>query len=572
MPDGRTKEIRDLWRLLTPRRRSQFVLLVLLMVVTSVFEMVSIGMVLPFLGALASPEQWYAAPAVRPLVEAMGIRAPAGLAMPLTVLFCAAAVLAGVTRFALVWATARISYGAGADLSNAVYERTLYQPYAVHVARNSSETISGIINRTSAVVHGAYLPLATLLGSGFLIVSIVGTLMAIDVVTALSAFIGFGVLYAGFTRLTQRTLERNGAIIAARQSEVLKALQEGIGGIRDVLIDGTQQVYCDVYRRADLSMRRAEATNTFIGWGPKFAMEALGMVLIAALAWTFQGSAGGLGSAIPVLGAIALGAQRLMPALQQAYLSWNGLVASRASIQETLRLLGQPMPRHAGSPNPPPIPFEREIEFRDVGFRYTPEGPWVFRHLDLRIPRGSRIGFKGITGSGKSTLIDLFMGLLQPSEGMVLIDGEPLGEETLRAWQVRIAHVPQAIYLADTSVAENIAFGVPRDRIDMTRVREAARQARIAEDIETWQGGYEARVGERGGRLSGGQRQRIGIARALYKQASVLVFDEATSALDGDTEESVMRSIEGLGHALTLLIVAHRLSTLRTCDRVVEVA
>jgi ATP-binding cassette subfamily B protein len=261
-----------------------------------------------------------------------------------------------------------------------------------------------------------------------------------------------------------------------------------------------------------------------------------------------------------------------MPALQQGYSAWSNLVGSEASLRETLRLLDQPLPDHAGRANPEPMPFEREIELRDLGFRYSPTTPWVLRHLDLRIPRGSRVGFKGTTGSGKSTLIDVVMGLLEPTEGVLLVDGQPIDDGNRRAWQVRIAHVPQTIFLADTTIAENVAFGVPGGQVDMEKVREAARRAHIAADIESWPAGYATRVGERGVRLSGGQRQRIGIARALYKKASVIIFDEATSALDSDTEESVMRSIEGLGADLTLLIVAHRLSTLQGCDRIVEVA
>jgi ATP-binding cassette, subfamily B, bacterial PglK len=566
------RSIARLWRLLPAHRRGQFALLVVLMLLASLAEMVSIGAVMPFLGMLAAPERWFEMPAVHSVALAFGLTSPDELVVPVTVLFCAAAVTAGVTRLALLWATNRVSYGAGADLGIEIYERTLYQPYASHLSRNSSEVISGIVSKTGNVVQGAFLPVATLIGSSLLMVSIVGTLLAIDSLTALAALLGFGVLYAVISLVTRARLARNGELITVRQTEVMKCLQEGLGGIRDVLLDGSQRVYCDVYRRADLSMRRAEGSNSFILQSPKFGMEALGMVLIAGLAFTFRRAPGGLSSAIPVLGAIALGAQRLMPALQQAYWAWSSLIGSEASLRDTMRLLDQELPAHAGKPNPAPMPFEREIELRDLGFRYGPAAPWVLRHLDLRIPRGSRVGFKGTTGSGKSTLIDLVMGLLDPTEGALLVDGQPIDDANRRAWQVRIAHVPQSIFLADTSIAENIAFGVPGSRIDMEKVREAARQAHIAADIESWPEGFSTRVGERGVRLSGGQRQRIGIARALYKRASVIIFDEATSALDSDTEESVMRSIDGLGQDLTLLIVAHRLSTLRGCDRIVEVA
>jgi ABC-type multidrug transport system fused ATPase/permease subunit len=566
------RSILRLWSLLSPRRRSQFVLLVVVMLIASLAEMLSIGSVLPFLGVLASPERWYGLPAARPFIQALGLSSPDELVLPATLLFCIAAVAAGMTRLTLLWATTRVSYGAGADLSIDIYRRTLYQPYAVHVARNSSEVISGIVSKTATVVQGAFLPVATLLGSTLLIVSIVGTLMAIDSVTAVSALLGFGLLYAVISRVTQRRLARNGELINVRQTEVMKCLQEGLGGIRDILIDGSQQAYCDIYQRADLSMRKAEGSNSFIIQSPKFGMEALGMVLIAGLAWTFRRAPGGLASAIPVLGAIALGAQRLMPALQQGYSAWSNLVGSEASLRDTLLLLDQPLPDHAGKPNPEPIPFDHDIEMRDVGFRYSSEGPWVFRHLDLRISKGSRVGFKGTTGSGKSTLIDLVMGLLEPTEGLLLVDGQPITAENRRSWQVRIAHVPQSIFLADSSIAENIAFGVPREQIDEDSVHAAARQAQIANDIVSWPKQYETRVGERGVRLSGGQRQRIGIARALYKQATVIIFDEATSALDNDTEQTVMESIEGLGGDLTLLIIAHRLTTLRNCDHIVEVA
>jgi ATP-binding cassette subfamily B protein len=541
------------------------------MAAASVAEIASIGAVLPFLGVLAAPDRWFRMPVLRPLVQIAGARAPDQLILPFTILFCIGAVLAGVTRLVLLWATTRVSFGAGADLSIEIYRRTLYQPYAVHVARNTSEVISAIVHQTVSVIQGAFLPAATLLGSSILVVSIVGTLLVIDPSTAVAALLGVGLLYGVTSRLTDNRLRRNGAVIAARQAEVMKSLQEGLGGIRDVLIDGSQQVYCDVYRRADASMRTAEGNNASIAQSPKFVMEAIGMVLIAGLAWTFRRAPGGISTAIPILGAFALGAQRLMPPLHQAYASWVSIVGSEASLQHVLELLAQPLPAHAGQANPAPIPFDRAIELRDIGFRYGPDLPWVLRHFNLAIPKGSRIGLKGTTGSGKSTLTDLVMGLLDPTEGAVIVDGQPLSDANRRSWQVRVAHVPQTIFLADTTIAANIAFGIPGEHIDMERVREAARQAQIADEIASWPEQYETRVGERGIRLSGGQRQRIGIARALYKRASVIVFDEATSALDNETEQSVIASIEALGRDVTLLMIAHRLTTLRSCDAVVDV-
>ena len=246
------------------------------------------------------------------------------------------------------------------------------------------------------------------------------------------------------------------------------------------------------------------------------------------------------------------------------------MVSCQASLAETLALLDQPLPPEATQPAPAPLIFQHHIRFDDVRFRYSDDSPWVLKGLCHTIPKGSRVGFVGATGSGKSTALDILMGLLHPSVGTLLVDDRAVTGGRLRAWQRTIAHVPQSIYLADTTLAENIAFGVTPADIDIDRVRQAARQAQIAEFIESRPQGYDALIGERGVRLSGGQRQRIGIARALYKQASVLVFDEATSALDNATEQSVMEAIDGLARDLTVLLIAHRLTTVRHCDIIVE--
>jgi ATP-binding cassette subfamily B protein len=294
------------------------------------------------------------------------------------------------------------------------------------------------------------------------------------------------------------------------------------------------------------------------------------MVLIAALAYFLSLRAGGIATALPVLGALALGAQRLLPTLQQIYNAWASIAGSHASLIDTIALLDQPLPTELLQPAPAPLRLKDDIRFDAVRFRYTSEGPWVLDGVNLTISKGTRVGFVGSTGSGKSTSLDILMGLLMPTEGELLVDGQPISGNRLRAWQPSIAHVPQSIFLSDTTLAENIAFGVPREAIDLDRVQQAARQAQIADFIESSPKGYQAYVGERGIRLSGGQRQRIGIARALYKQASVLVFDEATSALDNSTEQSVMDAIEGLNRNLTILMIAHRLTTVKRCDMIVE--
>ena len=541
-----------------------------LMLISAFAEVVSLGAVLPFIGILIAPEQVFNHPVVSNLAQDWGITSADQLMLPLTIVFALAALAAGGIRMSLIWASTRLAYACGADLSIEAYRRTLYQPYRVHVARSSSEVISGITMKVNNVIFQVLMPLFILISSTVLMLSITAALIVIKPIVALVVTGGFGASYGLITWLSKRRLHRNSQRIAFEQTQVVKALQEGLGGIRDVLLDGTQPAYCNIYRDADVALRHAQASNSFLASTPRYLLEAMGMVLISALAYALSRQPGGVASALPVLAALALGAQRVLPALQQSYNSWITVAGCEASLSDMLDLLDQPLPEDVLHCMPAPLPFQFSIRFVDVNFRYSNQAPLVLNGFNLVIPKGARVGFVGSTGSGKSTTLDLLMGLLMPTGGQLLVDDQPITGSRVRAWQQSIAHVPQSIYLADNTMAENIAFGVPRADIDMTRVKLAARQANIAEFIEGRPDAYDAFVGERGIRLSGGQRQRIGIARALYKQASVLVFDEATSALDNATEQSVMEAIEGLNRDLTILMIAHRLTTVRRCDIIVE--
>jgi ATP-binding cassette subfamily B protein len=566
-----SKLLVDLWRHITKRRKWQLLLLLMLMLISAFSEVISLGAILPFIGVLTAPDRVFNQPGVREMVEMFGVTEPHQLVLPLALAFAIAALIAGVIRLVLLWVSTRLAFAIGTELSREVYRRMLYQPYQFHVARNSSELISVLTSKTQNSVS-VLVFLLTLASSTVLLVSIVIALMVIDPLVVASAAAGLGLSYALITLWTRRELIANSEQVARESAKIVQALQEGLGGIRDVLLNGTQQVYCDIFNRSDWLLRRSQGNIYITSYSPRPAMEAVGMVLIAGLAYALSRQTGELGAALPVLGALALGTQRLLPALQTIYNSWVSIVGYQSSLFDVIELLNQPLPDDALSPAPPPLQFKDTIRFDSVRFRYLDQGPWVLNDINLTISKGSRVGFVGGTGGGKSTTIDLLMGLLQPTEGRILVDGLPISGERLRAWKRSIAHVPQSIFLADTTMAENIALGVPKADIDMGKVKQAARQAQIADFIESQAVGYDAFVGERGIRLSGGQRQRIGIARALYKDASVLVFDEATSSLDNQTEQAVMNSIEGLHRDLTILIIAHRLTTVHRCDVIVELA
>jgi ABC-type multidrug transport system fused ATPase/permease subunit len=559
-----------LWFHLGGRRQWQFIALLGLTFVAAFAEVVSLGSVLPFLSILIDPDKVMNYPLLVKYLPALGISTANQLALPLTIGFIFFALVAGCIRLLLLWANTKFAFSCGADLSSQVYKKTLYQPYHVHISRNTSEVVSGIVNKINSVVNQVILPALALLSSIVLMVAITCTLIFINPLVAISAILAFGLSYYFITRISRGRLRKNSARISYEETQVIKALQEGLGGIRDVLLDGTQAIYCSIFQRADIPLRRALGNNSFIGGSPRFIMEAFGMSLIAILAYWLGQEPGGIVLALPVLGALALGAQRLLPAMQQGYSAWATIMGSKASLVETIYLLDQTLSEDLFEVASTPLPFKSSISFNEVYFRYSDEDTWVLHNLNLLIPKGSRVGIIGTTGSGKSTTIDLLMGLLSPSKGIIAIDSSPCVGSQLKSWQKTIAHVPQMIYLADTSIAENIAFGVPKNLIDMDRILLAASQAHISGFIESLSEGYDTNVGERGVRLSGGQRQRIGIARALYKRAKVLIFDEATSALDTETELSVMESIDSLNRGLTIIIVAHRITTLSRCDKIVE--
>jgi len=381
---------------------------------------------------------------------------------------------------------------------------------------------------------------------------------------ALGAAVVVGGAYGLIIVKTREALHRNGRWASELSVQSVKAIQEGLGGIRDVLIDRTQPVFESAYRQANKALLQAQGSNGFIAMAPRFLVEPIAMCAIAALAVGTASDSTHLQRVLPLLGAFALGANRLLPALQQCFVSLAAIRGNQVSLNKVIHALCQPIKPEQLLASAQKLKLKNELRFEDVWFTYPSDEPtWILKGVDFRIKANTTVAFIGASGSGKSTTADLILGLLQPQRGQITVDGLPLVGEQLRSWQSSIAHVPQQIYLSDATIAENIAFGVPREQIDKDRVQQSAKLAQIADFIEQQPQAYQLMVGERGVRLSGGQRQRIGIARALYKQASVIVFDEATSALDNTTEKEVMAAIEGLSHHLTIILIAHRLSTIQ---------
>ncbi len=569
--EGIPRLILRLWFHLSSTRKRQLALSVALMIVGALFDVVSLGAVLPFIAVLVEPDRALEYRLVADFASRFGIEAAVDLVIPLAFGFALVATIAGVARLASVWVMTRVTNAVACDLAVDAYWKTLNQPYEVHINRNSNEVMSGVLVKVEAVSSSVVRSVQVLCGSVLTIGLITAALIAIDPVAARGVITGLGCSYAFVGWLARRRLDRNSVIVARTRTDTFRAVQEGLGGIRDVLLDGSQEYFVRSFRQINHGYRRAAGSNAIISTSPRFVMESLAMVVIAILAVMFSRGPGGVANSLPLLGAFALGGQRMLPAVQQGFFAWSNMTGSRAMVIEAIEFLDQPVDSSAAEPVSP-LEFDEEIRLDQVSFRYRGGSEDVLRDVDLVIPRGARIGIVGKTGSGKSTLLDLLMGLLEPTGGTVLIDGVPLDTLDRRRWMRTVAHVPQHVFLSDQSFAENIAFGSFEGRIDDVRVRDAARRARIEVFIEGRPLGFKELIGERGVRLSGGQRQRIGLARAFYRRADVLILDEATSALDTTTENDIIAGLSEVERDTTVIQVAHRLSTVELCDQIVELA
>lgn len=566
------KLVLQLWGFINPRRRLQLVLMIVLTILSSFAEIFSIGAVIPFLSALTNPTKILENSSFGTLLSSAGISTAQELILVLTLVFSISVLAAGFLRLLLLWGNAKLSFYIGAELSAEIYRRCLYQPYIQQINRNSSEVVTAILSKLDGVIFGVISPIQTLISSIVILFAILTTLLFISPGISLAIFGAVGGVYLVISLLMRKQLILNSSRAASEANKITKSLQESLGGIRDILLDGAQEVYCTPFKKSAFILRKSQGSSFFIGQSPRLIMEMLGMVAIAVAAYKMTGGDSGLLGAVPILGALALAAQRLLPTFQQLYSSWASLRSNNSHLQDVLDLLNIKIPNHASKYDPDVIlNFQTSIRLNNVSYSYGSDSKIALNKINLIIKKGEKIGIIGLTGSGKSTLLDLLMGLLEPTEGDIFIDTSRLDAKNYVYWQKRLAHVPQSIFLSDSSVAQNIAFGVPAEEIDFHLVKAAADKAQISSEIESWDHGYHAVIGERGVRLSGGQRQRIGVARALYKKADVIILDEATSALDYKTEEKVIHAIEDSSDQATIFMIAHRLSTLRNCDRIIEV-
>lgn len=558
---------RLIWGILNRRERMAFAALMVMVLVMSIFEMIGVAAILPFLQVLAEPETVQDTAVLAWAWDRFGFTEHLDFAIALGLVVFGVVCFGLAFRAVTTWALIRFSLMRGYSISARLLAGYLHQPYDWFLSRNSAELGRAVLNEVDAVIRYSLLPGLIFLASCIVALCITALLFAVDPFIAVGAFVllvgAYGLVYS----LLRGILKRVGEERILADDARFRIAQEATGGIKDVKALRLEEAFVARFRVPAHASARAQTTGLVVGDLPRFVLEGVAfggvILLILGLLITRGGS---IETLLPTLGLVALAGVKLFPALQRAYAQISLLRFYSQSLENLHRDLAMLEPKTA-LPDPAPVPLRRALDLRGVVYAYPGAARTALRGLSLHVPAGASVGIVGGTGAGKTTVVDLILGLLAPQDGAVTVDEVALDDTSRRGWQRGIGYVPQSIFLSDDTVAGNIAFGVAPERIDRAAVERAARLARLHDFIlSDLPQGYDTPVGERGVRLSGGQRQRIGIARALYHDPQLLVLDEATSALDTLTEAEVMESVGALGGEKTVIMIAHRLTTVRQCD------
>jgi len=556
--------------LLTPREKRQGALVFVMMIGLALFETAGVASIMPFLAVLGNPGLVESNPVLAWMYARGGFGSTDDFLFALGAGAFVLVVVSAAFRILKTYAVNRYVEMRDFSISTRLLQAYLRQPYAFFLNRNSADMSKRVLAEARQAVNLAIKPAMELVSYGLVAIVLVALLVVVDPMTAAVVAVVVGGIYGAVYLGIRRLLGRIGTLRVEMDRARYQAAGEAFGGIKDLKVLGRENAYLNRFRGPAARFARYQYMKQTAATVPRYFIEAVAFGGILALALFQMQRQGDLGAVLPVLGVYAFAGYRLLPAAQGIFGALSSLRFGEAAVNTVYEDLVA---------NPPPVPaavegpvltLAGEIRFDSVSFRYEGADGFALEGLNLTIPARTSVGFVGHTGAGKTTAVDLILGLLEPTEGQILVHGKPLAELGLRRWQKAVGYVPQQIYLADGSIAANIAFGVDASQIDMEAVDRAARVARIRDFIvEELPRGYETEVGERGVRLSGGQRQRIGIARALYHNPQVLVFDEATSALDTETERSIMEALESLSGQKTLIMIAHRLSTVEACDQIV---
>jgi ABC-type multidrug transport system fused ATPase/permease subunit len=563
---------RKLLALFTPGEKRRLLVLLVAILAMGVIDVVGISSILPFLAVVAQPEIIQKSQLLSTLYAWLGFVSPNRFLFFLGALALIAILVSNVVSLLVSWAILAFSNSLGYSLSVRVLEGYLRQPYVFFLNRNSTTLMLNATGEVAGVINGVLIPGMQALSK--IVVGICLLLLAIlvDPLLACVFLIFAGGSYLLLFKVVKKRVTRLGERSQEASRIKFRSATEAFGGIKDLLILGRTDFYAHRFRRASSDFARFQSHQGVVGMIPRYALETVAFGAIILIVLYLLATQRNVGEALPLMALYAFLGYRLMPVFQGVFYGMTQIRFNLPSLELLYHECAQ-VPdlnrkiRQQDEEAARPLPFNRYVELKNVSFAYPGSSAPVLSDFTLRIEKNTTVGLVGATGSGKTTVLDLLLGLLEPQQGVLVVDGTLLDPERIADWRAHIGSVSQQIYLSDDTIVRNIAFGISDERIDRERVKEAARLAHIDTFIESsLEHGYETLVGERGVRLSGGQRQRIVIARALYHDPAVLFFDEATSALDGVTEGAIIEAIAELAHRKTIVTVAHRLTTVKDCD------
>ena len=556
--------VKIVWRLFTRSDRIAFIRIVFMVIIGMFLETVSLGIVVPIIGILTQDNYQEKYPWI---VDLFGSLSREELISAVMVAMVFIYIVRSLFLFWSLWIQKGFSASVSGRLSQSLFSIYLRQPYMFHLQRNSSTLMRNAKNATSVVTCGVD-PFLVLLTDGLVAIAMFSLLIYVEPIGTLAVLLVFGVSTLLFQRLTRRRIDNWGYRVDYHETKILQHLQEGFGGAKDVKILGRENEFLSQHEKHLGESIRINRIYNVILTLPRSFMEIITIVGLCLLVVSMVVRDRPLSDIVPILGLFAAAAFRVMPSINRLLMATQTLIFNRSIIASVYRdfLLDSPEVNSAQRVEP----FAKQLELKDVSFKYPTAASPSLQEVSLVVKRGEAVGFVGPSGAGKSTLVDVILGLFAPTSGVVSVDGSDVHQNLIN-WQNQIGYVPQAIYFTDDTLRRNVAFGLNDENIDDDLVREAIHLAQLQEFVSTLPDGLETVVGERGVRLSGGQRQRIGIARALYHKPSVLVLDEATSSLDTPTEHGVMQAVQALQGSKTVIIVAHRLSTVEYCDRLYRI-
>ncbi|SHM61752.1 ABC-type bacteriocin/lantibiotic exporter, contains an N-terminal double-glycine peptidase domain [Roseovarius litoreus] len=565
---------KKMFSLLSERERRRFYVLLVVMIVMSAAEVIGVSTVLVLLNVLADPNMIHKQAPLQWLYQTFGFTSDGNFQFFLTIAVFFAILTSLAIKALGSYAIVRYSAMRGYTLSSRLLEAYLKQPYVWFLERNSSEISKSVLQEVGRLVTSVLIPSLSLLANALMAVSLLTLLLLIEPVIATTAAVIIGGGYALIYLTLRQLLSKYGRDLMDANALRFRLTQEATGGFKEVKLLGMEKHYVDRFVAPAQRIAALTAVVQMFRDLPRFGLEALTFgVMLGAILFLQIRNDGDLTAAIPILGTFAFAVMRLLPAAQNVYHSAASIRNGAPLLDDIFNDYWDAQKRIAetslGASGGQRLQLQDKLQIRDATFAYPNTDKAALRGLNMIIPAKTTIGIVGGTGAGKTTLVDAILGLLTLERGEIIVDGTVINRDNMQAWRNALGYVPQSIYLTDSTLAENIAFGIDPDKIDMAAVERAAKTAALHSFvINELKDGYHTMVGERGVRLSGGQRQRIGIARALYHDPDVLVFDEATSALDNLTERAVVEAIHNIGHQKTVIMIAHRLSTVRNCDRI----